>query len=233
MFAFLVLLYFVYAASLLIDGIGMASGVFPGGESFALTVVPAIVAVILFATAGAMALLPGDMERRLSRSAEGSGRFAHWVSRAVTVPALAATGVRTAIDLVRSRDPGLLGAVAWWGFDIAVLWAMFHAFGTPPPFTVIWMAYFIGTLGNLLPLPGGLGGVEGGMIGALVAFGVEFNLAVVAVLAYRGISFWLPTVPGAIAYLQLRLTVSRWREQDLGSLSASPAPGTASALQGS
>jgi uncharacterized membrane protein YbhN (UPF0104 family) len=233
MFAFLMLLYFVYAASLLIDGIGMASGVFPGGGSFALTVVPAIVAVILFATAGAMALLPGDMERRLSRSAEGSGRFAHWVSRAVTVPALAATGVRTAIDLVRSRDPGLLGAVAWWGFDIAVLWAMFHAFGTPPPFTVIWMAYFIGTLGNLLPLPGGLGGVEGGMIGALVAFGVEFNLAVVAVLAYRGISFWLPTVPGAIAYLQLRLTVSRWREQDLGSLSASPAPGTASALQGS
>ena len=179
--------------------------------------VPAIVAVILFATAGAMALLPGDMERRLSRSAEGSGRFAHWISRAVTVPALAATGVRTAIDLVRARDPGLLGAVAWWGFDIAVLWAMFHAFGTPPPFTVIWMAYFIGTLGNLLPLPGGLGGVEGGMIGALVAFGVEFNLAVVAVLAYRGISFWLPSVPGAIAYLQLRRTVSRWREQDVGS----------------
>ena len=50
-------------------------------------------------------------------------------------PALAATGVRTAIDLIRSRDPGLLGAVAWWGFDIGVLWAMFHAFGSAPPFT--------------------------------------------------------------------------------------------------
>ena len=164
----------------------MASGAFPGGGSFALTVVPAIIAVILFITAGAMSLLPGDIERRLSRSAAGSGRFSKWISRGVAVPALAATGVRTAIDLVRQRDPGLLGAIAWWAFDISVLWAMFHAFGTPPPFTVIWMAYFIGTLGNLLPLPGGLGGVEGGMIGAFVAFGVDFNLAVVAVLAYRG-----------------------------------------------
>ena len=59
---------------------------------------------------------------------------------------------------------------------------MFHAFGSPPPFTVIWMAYFVGMLGNLLPLPGGLGGVEGGMIGAFAAFGVDFNLAVLAVL---------------------------------------------------
>ena len=114
----------------------------------------------------------------------------------MTVPALAASGVRTAIELIRSRDAGLLGAVAWWGFDICVLWAMFHAFGSPPPFTVIWMAYFIGMLGNLLPLPGGLGGVEGGMIGAFAAFGVNFNLAVLAVLAYRAISFWLPTLPG-------------------------------------
>ncbi len=128
---------------------------------------PAIVAAILFAVAGAMALLPGDLERRLDRWASGSGRFAHWVARAVAAPALAASGVRTAIELIRTRDAGLLGAPAWWGFDIAVLWAMFHAFGSPPPFTVILMAYFVGMLGNLLPLPGGLGGVEGGMIGAL------------------------------------------------------------------
>ncbi len=90
---------------------------------------------------------------------------------------------------------------------------MFHAFGSAPPFTVIWMSYFIGMLGNLLPLPGGLGGVEGGMIGALVAFGVNLDLAVLAVLSYRAISFWLPTLPGAIAYFQLRRTVARWRDQ--------------------
>jgi uncharacterized membrane protein YbhN (UPF0104 family) len=213
MVAFMVLLYVIYAASLLIDGIGLGSGLFPGGGSFAITILPAIIAAVLFAITGAMALLPGDLERRLEGWASGSGRLAHWVARAVTVPALAASGVRTAIDLIRSRNGGLLGALAWWGFDISVLWAMFHAFGTAPPFTVIWMAYFVGMLGNLLPLPGGLGGVEGGMIGAFAAFGVDFNLALLAVLTYRGISFWLPTLPGAVAYFQLRRTVARWREE--------------------
>jgi putative heme transporter len=213
MVAFMVLLYAVYAGSVLLDGLGLGTGLFPGGGSFALTFVPAIVAAVLMTAVGAMALLPGDIERRLGRWASGSGRLAHWVARAVTVPALAASGVRTAIGLIRERDPGLLGAVAWWGFDICVLWAMFHAFGTPPPFTVIWMSYFIGMLGNLLPLPGGLGGVEGGMIGAFAAFGVNLDLAVLAVLAYRAISFWLPTIPGAVAYFQLRHTVARWREE--------------------
>jgi putative heme transporter len=220
MVAFMVLLYAVYAGSVLIDGLGLGTGLFPGGGSFALTIVPAIVAAILITVVGAMALLPGDIERRLHRWASGSGRLAHWVARAVTVPALAASGVRTAIELLRERDPGLLGAVAWWGFDICVLWAMFHAFGSPPPFTVIWMSYFIGMLGNLLPLPGGLGGVEGGMIGAFAAFGVNLDLAVLAVLSYRAISFWLPTIPGAVAYFQLRRTVARWREQQ----SEHPAP---------
>jgi uncharacterized membrane protein YbhN (UPF0104 family) len=236
MVAFMVLLYVVYAASLLIDGIGLGSGLFPGGGSFAITVLPAIVAAVLFALAGAMALLPGDLERRLQRWASGSGRLAHWVARAVTAPALAASGVRTAIDLIRSRDAGLLGALAWWGFDISVLWAMFHAFGSPPPFTVIWMAYFVGMLGNLLPLPGGLGGVEGGMIGALAAFGVDFNLAVLAVLSYRGISFWLPTLPGVVAYFQLRRTVARWRDEQSLAPAGAPYVGSsepAGALQGS
>jgi uncharacterized membrane protein YbhN (UPF0104 family) len=236
MVAFMVLLYAVYAGSVLIDGIGLGIGLFPGGGSFALTIVPAIVAAILIAAVGAMALLPNDIERRLQGWASGSGRLARWVALGVTAPALAASGVRTAIELIRSRDPGLLGAVAWWAFDISVLWAMFHAFGSPPPFAVIWMAYFLGMLGNLLPLPGGLGGVEGGMIGAFAAFGVDFNLAVLAVLSYRAISFWLPTIPGAVAYFQLRRTVARWREEQ----SVDPAPASragaverAGVLQGS
>ncbi len=236
MVAFMVLLYVVYAGSLLIDGIGLGSGLFPGGGAFAITIVPAIVAALLFAAAGATYLLPGDLERRLEGWACRSGRVAHLVARAVTVPALAASGVRTAIDLIRAREPGLLGALAWWGFDISVLWAMFHAFGSPPPFTVIWMAYFVGMLGNLLPLPGGLGGVEGGMIGAFAAFNVDFNLSVLAVLSYRGISFWLPTLPGTVAYFQLRRTVARWRDEQQAlppgvARAGSSAP--AGALQGS
>jgi uncharacterized membrane protein YbhN (UPF0104 family) len=213
MVAFMVLLYTVYAGSLMIDGLGLGIGLFPGNGSFALTFLPAIAALIMFATAGAIALLPGDIERRLARGAPGSGRIHRLLERLASAPALTASGVRTAIGLIRRKDVGVLGALAWWGFDISVLWAMFHAFGSVPPFTVIWMAYFIGMIGNLLPLPGGLGGVEGGMIGAFAAFNVNLELAVLAVLSYRAISFWLPTFPGAVAYFQLRRTVARWREE--------------------
>jgi uncharacterized membrane protein YbhN (UPF0104 family) len=65
------------------------------------------------------------------------------------------------------------------------------------------VAYFVGMLGNLLPLPGGIGGVDGGMIAALVRFGIAGGAALVAVLAYRAYAFWHPIVPGALAYLQL------------------------------
>jgi uncharacterized membrane protein YbhN (UPF0104 family) len=76
------------------------------------------------------------------------------------------------------------------------------------------MAYFVGTLGNLLPLPGGVGGVEAGMIAALIGFGVAGGLAIVAVLAYRAFAFWIPLVPGSIAYVQLVGTVHGWQHAD-------------------
>ena len=235
MVAFMVLLYAVYAGSLLIDGVALATGAFPGGGSFAITVVPAIAGFVLFVLTGAIALLPKDAERRLHTWASGPSRMAHLFNSTVAAPALAASGVRTAMDLIRERRPGLLGAIVWWTFDILVLWAMFHAFGSPPPLSVIWMCYFVGTLANLLPLPGGLGGVEGGMIGAFAAFGVSFDLAVLAVLSYRAISFWLPTIPGGIAYFQLRKTVAQWKSEQSPSAPGSvrAVAGQAGALQGS
>jgi hypothetical protein len=110
--------------------------------------------------------------------------------------------------MVRRRDPSVLGAIIGWGFDIGALWASFQAFGHAPPVAVFVMGYYVGTLANTLPLPGGIGGVEGGMIGSFLAFGVNGSLAVLAVLAYRTISYWLPTIPGAVAYVRLRRRIS-------------------------
>ena len=216
MVAFLVLLYFVYMLSFIVFGLGLRTGVFNGGGSFALTVVPAIFAGVLIAIFLAISLVPSDFERLVARSTRGHRRMrlARWARRLATVPASISSGVRTAIMLIRERRWGVLGAVMWWFFDIGVLWACFHAFGQDPPdFAVIVMAYFLGMMANVLPIPGGIGGVDGGMIGAFLAFGVNSGYAVVAVLAYRAIAFWLPTIPGAIAYLALRRTVSRWREE--------------------
>ncbi len=214
MIAFMALLYGVYMLTLVIDGLGLYLGVFPGPAPFAITVIPAIfggVVIVLFLS---VSFLPGDFERLVARYVTGQGWAGRTARRVAAIPATAATGVRTALSLVRSRDPYLLGAIAWWGFDIAVLWACFHAFGSAPPQAVIVMAYFVGMLGNTLPLPGGIGGVDGGMIGAFSAFGVPVEISVVSVLAYRAIAFWLPTIPGGIAYLQLRKTVQRWRNAD-------------------
>ena len=118
---------------------------------------------------------------------------------------------------MRAGDPALVGSIAYWGFNIAILWASFHAFGEAPPWAVIVMGYFVGMLANLLPLPGGVGGVDGGMIGAFVAFGGESRTRSSSRCStYRAFAFYLPTIPGAIAYLQLRRTVARWKERAAG-----------------
>lgn len=209
-----VIQYSIYLAALIVCGLGLWSGVLPGGGSFALTLVPALLGLGLAALIASMGLVPGDFERRLERIARRSGRVGRLAARLATVPATLGTGVRGALRLVRERRLGLLGALAYWGFDIAVLGVSLRAFGSVVSVTVVVMSYFLGTLGSLLPLPGGIGGVEGGMIGALAAFGVPGGRAVVGVLAYRAISFWLPTLPGVAGYLALRARVRSWRTAD-------------------
>jgi uncharacterized membrane protein YbhN (UPF0104 family) len=209
MIAFMALLYAVFMGALLIDGLGLYF--FDDENAFAITVIPAIFGGGVIAIFLAVSFLPGDVDRLVARWSRG-GRLGRLAGHAAAAPAAAASGVRTAISLVRERNPALVGALAWWGFDIAVLWAAFHAFGGSPAMSVVVMAYFVGQLGNVLPLPGGIGGVDGAMIGAFSALGVSSSLAVVSVLAYRAFAFWLPTLPGAVAYLQLRRTVHRWQD---------------------
>jgi uncharacterized protein (TIRG00374 family) len=210
MVAFMAILYGVYMITLVICGVGLYLGVIPGQAPFAITIVPAIFGAVVIVLFLGISLLPSDVNRVVGRWTAGPRWLTRLAFRLGAASATAASGVRTAIDLVRARDTSLLGAIAWWGFDIAVLWACFHAFGGSPPKGVIVMSYFVGMLANTLPLPGGIGGVDGGMIGAFTAFGVDVELSVVAVLAYRAFAFWLPTLPGAVAYLQLRRTVQRW-----------------------
>jgi uncharacterized protein (TIRG00374 family) len=211
--AFLVLTYVVYMLALIVTGIGLRTGVLEGPAPFGITVVPAIFGAVAVAVFGLMALVPTDFERRIRDWAcrNDRPRLATVGRRLATFPAAVSAGVREALQHIRRADLALLGSLGFWAFQVGTLWASFHAFGEAPPFPVIVMAFFVGMLGNLLPLPGGVGGVDGGMIGAFAAFGVDFGLATVAVLTYRGFAFWLPTIPGVVAYFQLRKTVQRWR----------------------
>jgi uncharacterized protein (TIRG00374 family) len=209
--SFLILTYFPYVVALIVCGLGLRVGILRGSAPFTLTVIPAILAAIALAIGLAVALVPTDLQRRLDGWRRSNGRIGRIAAKLANAPASASAGMRDAIAHVRSGDPALLGAIAFWGFQILVLWAAFHAFGDAPPWAVLVQAFFVGMLGNLLPMPGGVGGVEGGMIGAFAAFDVDSGLAVVAVLVFRAFTFWLPLIPGVVAYFQLRRTVEAWR----------------------
>jgi uncharacterized protein (TIRG00374 family) len=134
-------------------------------------------------------------------SADGSRtRRAVWHARKALVG-----GAGEAVQIVRSRNVLVItGSLGYWLWDNAVLWATFHAFGYSPPIMVILMGYLIGQLGGLLPLPGGLGGIDGGLIGTLIVYGTPAAATAAAVLVYRVILFWLPLLLGGVAFMSLR-----------------------------
>ena len=171
-----------------------------------------MIALILMGVCCSILLVPTDLQRRLDGFAR-TGTFGRIAQKLASVPAATSAGLRDALHHLRSQDPALLGAILFWAFQIAVLWAAFHAFGDAPPLAVLIQAFFVGMLGNLLPIPGGVGGVEGGMIGAFAAFGVDAGLAVVAVLVFRAFTFWLPLAARRDRLLQLRARVEVWRNE--------------------
>ena len=200
-----ILTYGVYMAALVIFGLGLWFGVFPGNAPLGVTLIPALFGLAVITIVVSMLFIDVPAERFLHRRAQAShGRAQRWWQRAASLPRSLQAGLRAALGMVRRRDPSVLWPLVAWGFDIGTLWASFQAFGHAPPVAVLVMGYYVGTLANTLPLPGGIGGVEGGMIGSFLAFGVNGSLAVLSVLAYRTISYWLPTVPGAVAYVRLR-----------------------------
>jgi uncharacterized protein (TIRG00374 family) len=216
MVAFLVVLYAVYMLAIIVDGILLRTGVLNGENSVGLTIVPAALAGIVIMVFLLIALIPQDLERRMAAFTQGY-RFRRLLHRLASAPATLASGTRTAIAFVREPSRGglaLLGAVGFWGTNIGILWASFHAFGVEVPLGVVIQGFFLGMVANLFPFaPGGVGAVDAGMIGAFVLFGIPGNAVFPAILTYRLIAFWLPIPPGIAAFVQLRRTVARWERE--------------------
>src|SRR3954454_3233986 len=188
---FLVLLYSIFLGSVAVTGTILALE----GQPLALTALPASLALLGMGLGLSAAWLRPSGSGRLSSGA-----------------AVLGGAVRDAIVHLRSFDARLLGAFAWWGFDMAVLWAMLHAFGSPPAFELVVLAYFLGQVGNTIPIPGA---VSGGLVGALLAFGVDADLAIVSVLSYRAIAIWVPAPVGLVALSALRRTIAAWGREDV------------------
>jgi uncharacterized membrane protein YbhN (UPF0104 family) len=119
-------------------------------------------------------------------------------------------GVRDGVSLLRQRSPGvLIGSVGTMAFDLAVLGFCFKAFGYSPAFGVLVLGYLIGQLGGNIPLPGGIGGVDFGLIGTFVLFRQPLAVTTAAVLVYHAIALWVPALLGSVAFVQLRATLRR------------------------
>jgi uncharacterized membrane protein YbhN (UPF0104 family) len=189
-------------------GIVMAAGLAGPDLSLLLTALPAALSVAVIVLVLAIPRLgPGrDPDPGASR-----------MRRAVVAARRGVIGgTAEAVALLRSRDLTVVaGAIGYWAFDNAVLWATFEAVGADVPITVVLMGYLIGQLGGLLPLPGGVGGIDGGLIGALVVYGAPLAATAAAVLAYRLILFWLPLIGGAVAFAMLRRALDRAERPDL------------------
>jgi putative heme transporter len=215
MVAFLVLLYTVYAAALIVFGILLQTPWVHGKAPVAGTLVPAGLAVLAFMIAALVALIPDDLERRISRHDSKP-----WVRRLATVPATVSSGVRTAISYLRHPRSGawaIGGAVGYWLGMVGILWACFHAYGGGVPLAVVVMGFFVGMVANLAPSPAaGVGTLDAGLIGAFLLFDIPSDTVFPAVLTFRLVGFWLPIIPGLIAYFALRRQVSTWQENGDG-----------------
>jgi hypothetical protein len=185
------------ALSALVTGgiaVSVSAGALPAGQ----LVAPA--AVLAGFLAGGAGVVVAARSRRLRT------RLSLAITRGVgrLSPTADASTEREPVTAVRRalRVRGLFAVLGWaaavWLFDAAALWFSLAAFGWHADIGVLLVGYGVANLISALPelTPGWLGVLEASVAVVLSALGVPEGIAVVAVLVYRLVSYWLPTIAG-------------------------------------
>ena len=179
--------------TLILAGLGLFLGL-PGPSNPLLSIVPAAVGTLVLVL---FLLLPRYVDRLVARLRPG---------RLHTFLTETAVSVRDTEQLMFHPDWRIVGAIGYLWFDIAVLFACFAAAGHVPPLAPVVLAYQIGYLSNFIPVPGGIGVLDGSLIGMLVIYGIGGTVATAATLVYHAISLWVPAVWGTVAFVLLQKT---------------------------
>ena len=179
--------------TLILAGLGLFLGL-PGPSDPLLSLLPAGVGAVVLAL---FLLLPRYVDRIVQRVRPG---------RLHTFLTDTAASVRDTERLMFHPDWRIVGAIGYLWFDIAVLFACFAASGHMPALAPVVLAYQIGYLSNFIPVPGGIGVLDGSLVGMLVLYGVTGTVATAATLVYHAISLWVPAVWGTIAFIVLQKT---------------------------
>ena len=186
----------INGAVLVLSGIGVAFGLGSPHEGIEYGLVPAAATL---AALGFFVALPLVYKRR------GQPPRSTWLALALR---RASTWVADTQEFVLHPNWRLLGSVGYLLFDIGVLWACLRAVGTSPPLFAIVTGYQIGYLANLVPIPGGIGVLEGGLLGALLLYGLPAAPTAAAVVLYHAIALWVPVLGGTVGFGRLRATLT-------------------------
>jgi uncharacterized membrane protein YbhN (UPF0104 family) len=125
-------------------------------------------------------------------------------ARAPAVARSVAGSLRGAWDALMNPHWRMLGAAGFLCLDMAALWAACRATGHPLPVLALAVAYFVGYLATMIPMPAGLGVLDSGLAGALVLYGFSPAASVGAVLVYHAIAVWIPGLGGLLAWFPTR-----------------------------
>jgi uncharacterized membrane protein YbhN (UPF0104 family) len=178
--------------TLVLAGLGLYVGLLPGPSNPLLSLVPAVVGLAAIAL---FLALPRFSEHLAAGRAPGRVR---------TLLVELATTIRLTEQVLFTPDWRIIGAIAFLWCDIAVLGACFAAAGPVPPLAVLVLAYQIGYLSNLIPVPGNIGVLDASLVGMFVLYGIPATLATAATVVYHAIALWIPAMWGTAAFLILR-----------------------------
>jgi uncharacterized membrane protein YbhN (UPF0104 family) len=184
--------------TLILAGFLLWLGVLPGNQNPWLSLFPAVFCTIAFL---AVLAIPHYSERLAARRPPGKLR---------TLLQETAISIRLTEQVLFRWDWRIIGAIAYLWCDIGVLMACFAAAGPVPPVAVVVLAYQIGYLSNVIPVPGGIGVLDGSLVGMFALYGgTAASLATAATVVYHAISLWVPALWGTVAFVILQRTRNR------------------------
>jgi len=182
----------INAITLAETGLALFVGLLPGPSDPLLSLLPAAAGIAAIAF---FLVLPRWAERLAKVRSEGRLR---------TVLIETAVSIRMTEQLLVAPDWRILGAVGFLWFDIGVLMACFAATGPVPPLSVVVLAYQVGYLANVVPIPGNIGVLDGSVVGMFVLYGVSATTATAVTVVYHAIALWIPAMWGTLAFVLLQ-----------------------------
>jgi uncharacterized membrane protein YbhN (UPF0104 family) len=182
-------------------GLGMGLHVFGGPHDWWLTFLPAAIGIVILAGA----IWAARFGHRLA------ARTRHrWLREGLHV---VATGVTGTVEVLRRRDWRVLGTWVEVLGSIGCLWAALLAVGEHLPFAVVAMGFLIGQLAQVVPIPGGIGAIDAGVTGVLVAYGANLSRATAGELIAHGLALILPLLAGIVPFALLPREIKRTRSR--------------------